>query len=153
MGFFFNFSVFIFYVKWIEGFINFHLRPHFLKWNVYVGREQNFSKKCRKNEFFLEILNWKKKHNFARNIRRQSDKLSFETLFIEIGWEFSEGYIKTLYRFLNSASRSFIWVMNNTCTIYVLNPKRGTLAFFCEHISLILTNEVSNESYETLYSF
>ena len=34
----------LFQLKWIEGIIAFHLRPHLLKSNIHVGRRQNFSK-------------------------------------------------------------------------------------------------------------
>ena len=59
--------------------IKFNLRPHSLKPNIYVGEKLNFSKKKYEK---LEI-----KFIFS-NFRRRSNKLSFETVFVEIGCEF-----------------------------------------------------------------
>ena len=66
--------------------INFHFRPHLLKSNIYVGRKQK--KLTSKNTFFMKVLI--KKTNFFLKIKRSSNKLSYETLFVENGRELFE---------------------------------------------------------------
>ena len=39
------FSDIFFLLSWVEDFICIHLRPHFLRSNIYLGRHRKFSKK------------------------------------------------------------------------------------------------------------
>ena len=46
--------------------------------------------------FFVKIFNWKKLFFFLKT-RSCSNKLSFDTLFVEIGWEFFETLVLRYY--------------------------------------------------------
>ena len=79
-----------FRLKWIEGITNIHPRPQLLKSNMRVSRKQKFSKKVIVKKYILcENFKNLKEKKFL-DIRRWSDKLSFEALFVQIGCEFCE---------------------------------------------------------------
>ena len=69
---------------------------------------------CRINTLFVKISNFLR---FFFQLRRWSEKHSFKTLFVEIGWEFSEIY-DFWYILWSSCTEMFFFFQNKTEIFY-----------------------------------
>ena len=121
----------------IEGIISFHLKFHFLKSSVYVGRKQK--KNRRHKRAFL--CGSSENLRFSSGNKELGDNFSFETLFIEIVWEFAE--IFDFEYFLGSRSiknvhdkTKNIWQLTQTLYILFISASKPYMRAIYDPITL-----------------
>ena len=94
---FFLFQIFL--LKYIEGITCSSLRHQILKWTMYVGRKQKFSKKIDSQKIQFLRIKKNKSLEFFLKIKTCSNKFSLRTFFLFKSVEnFQKNWLRSLFR-------------------------------------------------------